>query len=238
MPSQLRRAWPFGAAVAALVLALACAAPAHAYTLTMYSNANYNTDVATMNANLGLSSGFVFEDFEDATLHPLLAVSQNGTSLSYGSTTYPSAAWTPNPSLLWDYTAGSLITFTIAGGTDAFGIGFGEYDAGGSGLYINSQGGGIDYTAMAGFTLGGVIRNGFLVIQRASGDPALTSVQFSGGANQTIVTFDHVAIGVPVPEPGASFALALLAAVAAGHRRSGRASTKPARETPSFFIFP
>lgn len=58
-------------------LVFCCPLETFAYTISVFSRFAYNADVATMDANLGLPSSFLFEDFDDSTLIPEFHVSSN-----------------------------------------------------------------------------------------------------------------------------------------------------------------
>ncbi len=61
--------------ICSCVALLAISMPSYAFIVNHFSNSAFNSNVATMNANLGLDSSYQFEDFEDDSFAAGLTIS-------------------------------------------------------------------------------------------------------------------------------------------------------------------
>lgn len=175
---------------------------AQAFTILGYSPSNYNDNVATMNANLGINSSYVIEDFEDNTLIPGLTI-----QYSNGSTTpLFNASWAYG-TYLWDgarvfsaYQDGGYPdpTFNFATGITGFGIGISNAYLSSTSyptyIYIN----GVNYGtigSIAGYVSADNGRNIYIRVVAGSGE-VINSVKFDMAAGDYL-SYDHLAVQVP-----------------------------------------
>ena len=204
------------------ILILGIAPCACAYTVQFISNTAYNANLATMNANLGIT-GYTIENFEDTTL-------VDGLSIRYDSDTpvttlahvydpvHNPNTWDGNYALvndrnnLWGNSSWVMkMGFYIQGGTRSFGIGLANFqsDATVHTLFINGNAWGtID--SLANYTTGVYCRNGYLKIDAGAGE-LINSISLRNDHSIDGLVFDYVAFGA-VPEPS-SLALLGLGAI-------------------------
>lgn len=183
-----------------------------------YSNAT------TLNAGLGLNQAtLTFEDFDDDTFELAVSSTSAPGDLFRDSNSF-SLGWPFSDWLLWNSDRTETLTFTTPYGVDFFGVGLSDHDFSGHRVSVNG-GAFTTISDLAGFSTGGNQRNGYLTIERASGDAAITTVTFLSNtalgvqSNDSLV-FDHIAFSSsPVPEPGAFGLFAAGLAVLFAHRR-------------------
>lgn len=220
-------------AAAAAVLALAASAPppARGYTITLRSRTLYDDNVATLNANLGLTGAFVFEDFEDTTLLAGLQVAATGASIfdpSSNQTAVPPLhySWTPVMTSRWGAgTTSDTITFTWAAGTRRFGVGLSDHDWAGAYLVsVNGQAE-VDYTLLPNWFLQtGEGLNAYMVVDASEAEQPITSLRFRRNGTPEYIFFDHIAISV-VPEPASAGLVAGVAIAGLVRRARSRRRT-------------
>lgn len=172
---------------------------AAAYTVNSSAPSDvYDADTAAMDQALGVS-GFIVEDFEDATLDPALEITPLGLSWS------PS---TPNTLRNWDGVAlanfsanhGGTLTIEIPGGASSVGLGVGGASLAGHTISING-GTPIDYTALSGYESSASARNVFLLIHPDADEAPITSVTLTMADPGELISIDHLVFN-PSPDLG------------------------------------
>jgi hypothetical protein len=195
--------------IVGLMIGVCAVGMTHA-SVIIVGHGEYDADVATMNANLGIPTGAVFEDFDDTTLVPGLAMAFNG---NLSETTSEGFSWTSNTVAHWvgSNSANFTATFSFSENPTFVGIGLAQFggDSGptnhsftvnGTTTYL------LDTATFSSLILGNG-RNGYLQVTDAGG---ISSIEFNKiRAQDGRMHFDHIAIGnmVAVPAPGAVWLL-------------------------------
>ncbi len=178
----------------------------YSFSITYFSSAAYNTNVATMNATLGITSDYVVEDFEDNTF-------VSGLNITYSFHNIFPHSFNTSTTLSWDGTRNLNVvggnypgtnggtTLTFDNKASSVGIGFGGIDNAGWALYVN----GILLTSdfAAGFTKGSGIRVVYLRIDAGLGE-SIDNIYFQRSANGDYIYVDHIAfapLATATPEP-------------------------------------
>ena len=152
---------------------------------------------AALNAAVGVTN-YIIEDFEDLTLIPGLTTSGGVFGLNIASV-FPGAIWDESSYYVDQVLTGGGVTFTVAAGTNSFGIGLGDIDISDVNLFVNGEDLGSIRDLPNWRKLGDNVRDVYIRIDAAPGE-SITSVQIKQGNNSTFsdgVFFDHVAFDAP-----------------------------------------
>ena len=211
------------ATLTAVSTSLLGASPTHgAISSFLHSHTTYDPDTSSMNAALGITPGYIVEDFEDSVLQPGLSIMIPGHS----SFTVVHGAGVADEK--WDGDCvlqnldetpqdGRDVEFSFSTPVTRFGVGIGHLEqptevvVNGSVLIGN-------ITSVAGWNSGGPnVRNGYLWITASDGD-LISSVLFNGADQSDTIYFDHAAW---IPTPASAPLLAAPLLLIARRRRRG-----------------
>lgn len=211
-----------------LLIFLACMS-SQAFTITSFSTSAYSADLPTLNANLGLTGNYIFENFEDSTIVAGFTVTYDDNGAGGGFDLRASSSWEGSKALAIysDYAPyrntnyNKQPTFTFTQALSSFGIGFGGLDQAGWEIYVNGIQVVSDIKANPNWTSGS--RNVYYRIDAGTGEQINTVKVFTASTSvastvSDYVTLDYLAFKVQttsVPEPATAmlFGLAILSTV-------------------------
>jgi hypothetical protein len=177
---------------------VASSAAASAYTVTSCGPGCYDPDSGVMDTTLGVSDCLI-EDFEDSAFIPEVVVSLLGTATPGQLRTANAQPWdgiqgySNAIAAFGDDGYDFLIEFPTA--TDKFGVGFAHAGAAIS-VWVNGVEVVPDVFALPGFIVDGANRNGYVVVERESGDDPISSVELRSMAPESndFIQIDHLAV--------------------------------------------
>jgi len=211
------------------VVGLLASNPSWGYTINGFAaSTTYNPNTAQMDAALGIT-GYVIEDFEDATLVPGLSVEYTHTGLGqmtslptictdncgapadppYFRRSFASHAWDGTFYLyaLQPATPDSALILRLEGGATSVGVGLSDYHPLTQLWAINGQLVG-DMTTVPNIEANDGGRNAYLRVDAGPGEGLIYSLTFYHHIADTL-EYDHVAFSpAPVPTPSAWLCLA------------------------------
>ncbi|MCP3895104.1 MAG: PEP-CTERM sorting domain-containing protein [Bacteroides sp.] len=183
-----------------------CVGSAGAFTISVFGPNSYDSNEANMNAALGIT-GYQIEDFEDTSLNPDLIITTDQGPFEFPVTVpnYQFYVWDGSHALRTSDDLGQVtgdLTFSVMGGTTAFGFGIAndEYPADNTSIIVNGSGDQIVLSSFSVYQQFTNYRSGYVLIEADAGDPLISSITIAQNTPEGL-WLDHVAYSAPVPEP-------------------------------------
>ncbi len=188
-----------------LVLSLSVLLPmASAYTVSVFSPSTQSSNLAAMDAALGIT-GYTIGDFESGTFLSGLSYSQTDLTFAIESSS-PGNAWDGISSLRATFNGSGTFTYTPGASSFGFGMAANGNGAPDSSRTIQINGGtAISFQAFPAYVPSNAGLNGYIRIDAQQGDAAITSVRINLGGQGETIAYDRIAVldGAvsTVPEP-------------------------------------